>query len=150
MSGEISLGKSIFMYLLVQFWYFEIFFSERKLLRIFLQIPIDKVFSIFCPFWLPQFKDKIYPLTNPLGPSNVNQDLSREISLEKSIFMYFLVQFWYFEICFSERKLLRKFFTDSNPQSIFNFLSFLTPSIQGFSKIWALVKSGSFAMTHFS
>ena len=33
--------------------------------------------------------DKIHPLVQPLGPSNVTQDSSMKITLEKSIFMYF-------------------------------------------------------------
>ena len=65
--------------------------------------------------------------------------------------MYFLTKIWCFKICFSERRSPRRFFSqDPNSQSILHLLSYLTPSIPAFSKIWMLVKSSCFAITHFS
>ena len=42
--------------------------------------------------------DEIHPLVHPSGPSTVTWDSSVKITLEKSIFIYFLAQFWHFEI----------------------------------------------------
>ena len=68
--------------------------------------------------------------------------------------MYFLAQFCHFKIFVLVRGDCRGgfffFFADSNSQSVQLFLSFLTPSILAFSKIWELVKSGCFTITHLS
>ena len=55
-SIKMTTAKSIFMYLLTQFWCFKIFASIKGCLEICLQIRIHKVFYTFCPFWLPQFQ----------------------------------------------------------------------------------------------
>ena len=72
-----------------------------------------------------------------------------KITLEKSIFMFFLPNF---DTLKKKKKKIFFFFffyTDPNFQRILHLLS-LTPSIPTFSKIWALIKSGRFNITHFN
>ena len=95
--------------------------------------------------------NKIHPFSHPSGPSNVTHGSSVKITIEKSIFMYFMAQFWYFKIfAFVKRGCLGDFFADPISISILHFLSFLMPSIPGFSKIWVLVKSICFSITYFN
>ena len=65
--------------------------------------------------------DKIYPLANPSSLSNITRDLSVMFTLEKSIFMYFLVQFRRFKIfALAEEILIHKVFY---PPRHFHFLN---------------------------
>ena len=95
--------------------------------------------------------DKVLSLIPIHQVHKMSQDFSMKITVKKSIFMYFLAQFWCFKIFGPMRGVSRG---DSlqipNLQSIVYVLSFLTPSIPSFSKIWALVKSGCFTIICFS
>ena len=92
--------------------------------------------------------DKIYRLAHPSGPSYIPRDLSVKMTLEKSIFTYFLAKCW----CYKIFALIRAgcSFTDPNSQSIHQIFSFLTPSIPVFSKIRSQVKCGCFDINWFS
>ena len=88
--------------------------------------------------------DKILPLHHTSDLSNVTQDSSGKITLEKSIVMYFLVNFDALTYL-----LLWYIFTDHNSYSILYLLSFLVASIPAFSTIWDQVKSDCFSITRF-
>ena len=78
-----------------------------------------------------------------------------KIFLDKPIFIYFLFQFWSFEVfAFIRGGFLGDFFffffTNPNSKIILHLWPFLSPLILAFSKIWVLVKSGCFSITCFN
>ena len=94
--------------------------------------------------------DKIHPLANLSGPSNETQDFSMKITLTKLVFMYPLIQLWYFKIFALIRGGYFGDFLLQIPILILHLFSFLTLSFPAFSKIWMLVKNSCFTTDHFS
>ena len=81
--------------------------------------------------------DKIHSFAHPSDPSNVNWDMSMKITSEKSIFIYFSVEFQCFKIFALVRSgCLGDLFTDHNVQLFYTF--YLLDSLDSsLSKIWA-------------